>query len=153
MSSNAAASWPSSSSESAWIGLEKSPRRDLPRRALEPLDARGQRARDEVAAERGEHERERAGDEDPAADQLDVGLHVGERVDEHRDAAHRPLALAADQRHRRDGLAADRRSARVEVTVRSPSIAGDGDRLDVGLRDRAGLGVRRSGRAAASWPG
>ena len=25
MSSNAAASWPSSSSESAWIGLEKSP--------------------------------------------------------------------------------------------------------------------------------
>ena len=59
MSSNAAASWPISSSESAWIGLEKSPAATFRAAALEPLDPRREDARDEVARERGEHERDR----------------------------------------------------------------------------------------------
>ena len=58
MSSKAAASWPSSSSESGWMRSEKSPRGDLARRALEPLDAQRQRARHEVAAEHGDQERD-----------------------------------------------------------------------------------------------
>ena len=58
---------------------------DLARRALEPLHARAQRPRDEVAGEDRDHERDAAGDQHLAADQLDVVLHVGQRVDEHRD--------------------------------------------------------------------
>ena len=77
MSSNAAASWPSSSSESAADRVEKSPAGDLARRALEPLDAQRQRARHEVAGEQRDHQRDRAGEQDLAADQADVGLHVG----------------------------------------------------------------------------
>ena len=59
MSSNAAASRPSSSSESAADRVGEVARRHLAGGALEPLDARGERARHEVAGERGEHERDR----------------------------------------------------------------------------------------------
>ena len=73
----------------------------------------GEDARDEVAGERGEHERDRARDEDPAADQLDVRLDVVERVDEHRDAADRRApALTGYQRDDGDRLAPDRRLLR-----------------------------------------
>ena len=102
---------------------------------------RGQRARDEVAGDRGEHERERAGDEDAAADQLDVGLHVVERVDEHRDAAHAgALALAARSAGPPPPPGGRPTVCSVEVTVRCRVDRLDGRRLDVGLRrSRPGL--------------
>jgi hypothetical protein len=77
-------------------------RRDLARGTLEPLDAPGQRARDDVAGQRGEHQRDRACHQDPLADQLDVRLHVRQRVGEHGHAAH---LVVADERDRGQRLA------------------------------------------------
>ena len=65
--------------------LREVARGDLARRALEPLHARGQRPRDEVAGEDRDHERDAAREQHLAADQLDVVLHVGQRVGEDRD--------------------------------------------------------------------
>jgi hypothetical protein len=76
MSSNVAASCPSSSSESARIAFEKSPAATL-RAARSSRLIRPVRARD-VPGERGQYQRDRPGDEDPLADQLDVRLHVGQ---------------------------------------------------------------------------
>ena len=116
--------------------------RHLPRGLLEPLDARGERARDEVAADRGEHERERAGGEDAAADQLDVGLHVVERVDEHGDAADAGRLPSP----RMSGTAATAwrptPSARsTSPAARRPHRRASATLLDVGLLDRARLGL------------
>ena len=85
-------------------------------RALEPLHAQRQRARHEVAGEQRDHERRRAGDEDLAADQRHVGLDVGERVREHRDADD---LLARHQR-----LGGERLPADVGVERRRHRLAG-----------------------------
>ena len=101
MSSNAAASWPSSSSESAWIGLEKSPAATLRAACSSRLIRAVQRARDEVAA-RARRARARCA---PATRirrriRLTLACDVVERVGEDGDAAHLG-ACSRDQRHRR----------------------------------------------------
>ena len=111
--------------------------RDLARGALEPLDAQRQRARHEVAAEHRDQERERAGDEDPAADQRHVVLHVAEPVGEHRDAAH---LAALDQRLGHERLAPEPR--RLGGARRAAGgERGLGDRLHVVDLDPAAVGV------------
>jgi hypothetical protein len=113
-------------------------RRHLARGALEPLDPLGQRARDKEAAEHRDRERDHARDEDPLPDQLDVGLHVGERAGEHGHAAHAPVAherLGGDRLPPDVGL---RRAG--DDLARPHRLARHG--LDLGERRRAGAGVR-----------
>ena len=71
------------------IGCEKSPRGDLARRALEPLDAQRQRARHEVAGEHRDQQRDRRrrrGSGGGSATTL--SWTSASDVGEHRDAAH-----------------------------------------------------------------
>ena len=117
MSLNARASWPSSSTESTGTRAEKSPGRDLLGRLLEALDAQADGPRRQVAGEQGDGQRDRARDEDLAADQMDVGLHVGERRREDQDVG--DLAVEA-QRPRR--------------LAQAPVVGGLGARDDVGAR-------------------
>ncbi len=111
--------------------------RDLARGALEPLDAQRQRARHQVAAEHRDQERDRAADEDPPPHQRDVGLHVGEPVGEHRDAAHAP---ALDQRLGHERLAPEPRRLGGARGL-AGGERGLGDRLHVVDLDAAGVGV------------
>ena len=69
------------------IGCEKSPAATLRAARSSRFTRADERARHEVAGEHGDHERDPAGDQHLAADQLDVVLHVGERLGEHRDVA------------------------------------------------------------------
>ena len=144
MSSNAAASRPSSSTESARMGWEKSPDGHLARRPLEPLDAQRQRARHQIAGQHGDHQRDAAGDQDLAADQRDVVLDVGQRVGEHDDPG--DVVLALGDRLGDDGLAARARGqrrpglpARLE---RLPDDALHVGRVDAAVGRRVGDHVR-----------
>ena len=63
--------------------MPNSPRGDLLGGALEPLDALREPARDQIAADQREQQRDAAGDQDLVADDRDAADDVGDRRGEH----------------------------------------------------------------------
>ena len=107
---------------------------DLAGGLLEPADALRQRARHEVAGQQRDRQRDAAGEQDLAADQVDVALDLVERVGEHRDALD---LVVLDQRVRDDRLAAG---------------AGRQRCRDAGRPRRDGLERQRAARRASATP-